>query len=223
MYRMSITSTLVFVSVVVSVVRAAPPSDKDKAVTIPLDQIWAYKMPGTRDIQELDKARPKGSGRGFVALISESSVLRAEDLKWEKLARPGFAVAGTGLSALAAAHDVFVANAKPHEIFSQDEEITIVFFSEPVSGDRVHVRNVERRGHNIEVQYRLEPYFEKHLSSGLALIPIGKLPVGEYHVELHQLPREKKYVERGFKPLNEEWSRKFLCKPFSFSVTEKAQ
>jgi hypothetical protein len=190
---------------------------------IPLDKIWAYKMPGTRGIQELDKARPKGSGRSLVALISESWVLRADDLKGKDLARPGFAVAGTGLSALQFAHTAFEKGTKPRELFSPNEEVTIVFFSELAGGNRVQIRQVDRRESRVVIRYCLEPNVGGYRALNLALIPLGKLPVGKYDVEMCQLPREKKYVELGFKPLGEEWSRQFLCTPFSFTVTEKSE
>jgi hypothetical protein len=59
----------------------------------------------------------------------------------------------------------------------------------------------------------------------LALIPLGKLPLGKYNVAMTQLPREQKPVEikAGFKPLDKEWSRNFLSKPFNFTVAEKRE
>ena len=68
---------------------------------IPLDQIWAYEMPGTREIEEL---------------IKEGDM-----------------------------------EAKPDEALSPDEEITIVFFSEPVGGNRGQIRHVERKGNKIKI------------------------------------------------------------------------
>lgn len=202
---------------------ADSPNVQPETQTIPLDQIWAYKMAGTRDIQELDKAQAEVSTMGLVALISEAWVLRADDLKGENLARPGFAVSGVGLSALRIAHSVFVDGKKPPDVFSPDEEISVVFFSEPVAGNRVQIREVNRQGDNVVIRYCLEPNVGGYRTLNFALIPLGKLRVGKYGVKMHQLPTEKKFVELGYEPLDKQWSRQFLCQPFLFRVTEKGE
>jgi hypothetical protein len=56
-----------------------------------------------------------------------------------------------------------------------------------------------------------------------ALIPIGKLDVGEYRVEMRQMPREQKFVALGYDETDEDWSKKALCKPFSFAVKAKRE
>jgi hypothetical protein len=75
----------------------------------------------------------------------------------------------------------------------------------------------------VEIQYSIEPEIEGYRFN-LALIPLGKLPVGEYQVEMRQLPLEltSNEVKMGFKSLDEEWSRNFLCKSFNFTIAEKA-
>jgi len=196
-----------------------PLKEQPETVKIPLDQIWAYKMPGTRKIE-------KFAGLADLKLLGsifESQVLRAERLKFKDVARPGFAVSGSGQVALRAAHAVFVKGKTPRAEFSPNDQIVIVFFSEPHGGNQVRIEQVERQGDHIEIQYRLEPYFERSLSETFALIPLGKMTVGKYRVEMRQLPREQKFIHWGYQPLDKKWSCEVLCRAFNFIVTEKRE
>ena len=96
-------------------------------------------------------------------------------------------------------------------------------FSEPFSGNHARIEQVEWEGNRIQIQYWLEPYFESTLSQTFALIPIGKMPVAEYRVEMRQLPRDHEFIEMGYERLDEDWSRKVLCKAFRFTVANKRE
>jgi hypothetical protein len=187
---------------------------------IPLDQIWAYKMPETRDIE---KAAKQDDMRRLSS-ITESWFHRAGRLKFKDIARPGFAVPGSGREPLLAALAVFEEHKKaiPNE-FLEGDEITIVFFSEP-TGRLVRIQHVVRERTNVEIQYSIEPEVYG-FRFNLALIPLGKLPVGEYQVAMCQLPRKltSNEVKMGLKTFDEEWSRDFLCKPFVFTITENGE
>jgi hypothetical protein len=198
-----------------------PPKVQTKSQAIPLDKVWAYEMPGTLDIQELGKGEKRKYGATLRDEISMAAVERLLEARKRPPTRSGFAVSGTGLAALREAHSVFVKNATPRERFSLDDEITLVFFSETAGGNRPHLRKIRQRDNLIELYYRLEPYTEGNLWGAIALIPVGKLAAGRYHVTLHQLPTEKKFVEWGFKPLDAAWAQRFICKPFQFSVDDK--
>jgi hypothetical protein len=215
----AVISGLAWMLMSVSTVATEPAKKAQKTVTIPLEKVWAYNMPGTRDIQDLARDGGKNDRR-LVASISESLVLRVEELRKIPPPRSCFAVTGTGLPALRAAHGVLADGVKPQNEFSPEEEITVVFFAEPAGGNRVHLRGIERRGEEIKIRHRLEPYTELHLSFNLALIPFGKLPPGKYNVAMRQLSAEQKFIDMGLDPLNKEWSRRFLCKPFSFTVVD---
>jgi hypothetical protein len=193
-------------------VRAQEKANADELI-IPLEEIWAYKMPGTREIEDVAKLadiRHLGS-------VVESSFRRAAQLKFKEVARSGFAVPGSGITAMRAALAVFD-EGKPQNVFTPDDEITIVFFSEPSGGNHVRIEIVERVANRIEIQYWLEPYFESSLTETFALIPIDKLGLGKYHVEMRQLPRDQKFIACGYDEIDEDWGQKVLCKPFSFAV-----
>jgi hypothetical protein len=101
-----------------------------------------------------------------------------------------------------------------------DEQLSLVFFSLASDGYRINLRQVSRHGDKIQVQYQLEPYAERVVSVSFALIPIGELPVGIYQVEMKQIPTKQEFVALGYKPLDNDWTRRFVCKPFSINVVE---
>jgi hypothetical protein len=218
MLRVSITFALIVAATLFG--QAIAESADDKSQTIPLDKIWAYEMPGTRDIRDLDVAQKEQQGLSLLNSIGVSSFRRAERMGFKEIARPGFVVSGSGRSALRAASAVFIDGVKPRERFSPDDEITIVFFSEPFSKYRVRIKQVKQTAKEVEFLYQLEPSIEGRNFTNFALIPLGKLPAGTYRVEMRQSPHELTPVEKmyRFKSLDEEWSRNFLCKPFCFTV-----
>lgn len=223
MSRFSIIGPLILISILFSQVSGEPPGDKSKS--IPLDKIWAYEMPGARDITTLEKSLNERADKGPLWLIYESMVLRAGKLKYKDLARPAFAVSGGDCSALRAAQSVLVDGTKPRKTFSKDEELTIVFFSEPVSKYRVRVGQVARTDNEVRIDYQLEAGVYGQDYHNFALIPVGKMSIGKYQVNMRQLPHEQTPIEikKGFKPLDKEWSNNYLSAPFRFSVAEKRE
>jgi hypothetical protein len=225
-----IACALVFVAQPNNVTGVQPPPEE----IIPLKDIWAHRMPGTRDIRELE---PELDPKRWETLPYEKRLELRQNALWEPIetsliessirpradqsARTGFAVAGTGIEALRKAHAVLVQGEKPRTSLSTNEDLLLIFFSFPSDGYRVHLHQVNRRDDEIELQYQLEPYAERVLSISFALIPIGILPVGEYNVEMTQIPTKQEFVALGYKRIDENWTRQFLCKRFSFRVVEE--
>ena len=193
---------LVFGIVLLSVSASAePPKD---TVTIPLDQIWAFDMPGTRDIRELEPERGP-----MVSSIGRS--LSHAPAKGETV-KPAFAVRGDGLQALRGAHAVLVEDAKPDSMFPVGSKLSVVFFSYQL-GSFVHINNVERRGDVVEVQYRFVPHRTREMTVHFALIPLGELPHGKFTVQIIQSDSES-----GSKGLaSRDWTHR-VCGSSSFSV-----
>ncbi|MCI0334546.1 MAG: hypothetical protein L0228_15115 [Planctomycetes bacterium] len=219
MNRKSIVRALIVALLLTANASAQTPSDESEAVTIPLEEIWAYGMPGTRKIEDIARLSDMRS----LGPIFESWFNRSEKMKFKDVARAGFAVSGSDVSALRAALAVFSEKEKPQKRFSSEDKVTIVFFSEPCGGNHVRIEQVERVDNHIEIQYWLEPYFERTLSQTFALIPLGKLPPARYDVEMRQLPRDHKYIRLGLNPTDEDWSAKVLCKPFKFVMADKRE
>jgi hypothetical protein len=199
---------------------ADSPSD---IVTIPLKDIWALDMPGTKDVKELepekfgeqtqnlplDKKRQLLDESNLLA-IRQSLGLQLDGSKDPPSSRPGFAVSGSGITALQNAVPIFTKKVVPQKSFTGNSEITLVFISNQM-GSFVHLGSVERKGNIIEVRYHFVTHLTQMMSEHFALIPLGKLPVGDYHVEIIQTPTNYK-----------EWEEKNVSKPFSFSVVKVA-
>lgn len=214
-----------------------------KGIEIPLDTIWAYKMPGTKDIRELEPellpenlySRPAEEQRKLLkkrlwipialALSADSS---AHWPREGQTARPGFAVEGTGRDALQRMHNVLVDGKKPRESFPAGSEISLAFFSYQC-GAYFHLQHVERRGREIEIQYRNVSPLDKIMSAHLAIIPVGKLPVGKYQVEVVQLPSVQEPDKKGDEPTKlspryeskaKAFGERFVSGSFSFAMKE---
>lgn len=221
MYRSSFAFGFVATVLLVGIAQAEPPKKDFETVTVPLDKIWAYNMPGTRDIQDLCKKDEPAKGQSLFARLTEASVLRMDKLKGKPTPRPGFAVVGSDLEALRGAHAVLAEAKESRSDFPSDSEITLVFFSEPISA-HVHVRKVDRHGSDIEISYALDPYVERRVSTAFAMIPVGKLPDGTFKVSMRPLGRTK-LLEYEDKDRDERWGRDYVCKSFSFVVGSKGR
>lgn len=180
---------------------------KAETVVIPLDQIWAQDIPGTRDFREL-LVEP---------LLEKERLVCSVASKSGKSLKAGFAVRGKGLEALRQVRPVLVEKEKPQQTFLEDTEISVFFFSHQATS-YVHLHRVERIGNVINIRYRFVPHDSENMSGHSALIPLGKLPSGKYRVNVIQSPMEQKYVDWGFRPISEEIARRIVCHSFSFVV-----
>jgi len=214
-------------------------SDSAEPRKIPLDEIWGYNLPGTRDLAgiplpETEQTQNLGQSYGVdrrqreqnVEQIRRSLTIKAPS----EQAFSGFVMARQpdfwtlhGVSTRVAntmLHQKADMPAIDDQCFEANQELTLVFFSHPASY-YVRLKNVERRGSDIVIHYQFEPHARVETTVHFALIPLGKLPVGTYYVRCQQLPIESKYLNAGFKPVHPEAST-IICRPFSFRVTRPA-
>jgi hypothetical protein len=224
-----------FAIVLASYAGCAPSQGADdptaKPIVIPLKDIWAWEMPGTRDVFELE---PPVSGPEAKSLPLEEIQRRNRDSLVQKIPRllrpspfirpteiagPGFAVQGTGKKALEQAYDVFAKKEKPRESFVAGDDITAIFFSYSL-GSYVHIQEIERRGNLVEIRYRFTPHFTKETTSHFALIPLGQIPAGEYQVKIVKLPVAEEFA-KYVRPSDRDWAKEIVCKSFSFSVEQQ--
>ncbi len=190
----------------------------EETVVIPLDQIWALDMPGTRNIRKLqaEKLPPPGDGQ-LVAQIRRSL---SKDRPKGEAAKAGFAVLGTGLEALRDAHAVLVEGKEPRKSFPVGSDLTLVFFSQRLSSYYVHVHEVTCQENAISIRYRFVPHETKELTTHFALIPIKGLAEGGYRVRVIQSPMERMFIEAGFKQIDDTYERSIISRPFSFGLRE---
>jgi len=176
------------------------------AEEIPLKEIWALDMPGTKSIEELEPkiyTTVKGvNGARSHDLLEKSWTTQFSktlgSLKRGDQPGKGFAVSGTGLDAL---KNALAAREKPPESLPEGE-VTLVFFSH--SGGHVLIDRVTRAGNQFDIHYRVKVTNTMDLVKKLALIPIGELAKGEYDVRI-SCDKEGP-ASRG------------VCKSFSFTV-----
>jgi hypothetical protein len=143
------------------------------AEDIPLNEIWAIRVPDTKDVRKLDDDQEK-------PLVEE--ITRAI-----KKTGPGFVVVGTNETALRNVHAIFVGKEKPRDSFEAGSELCLVFYSAPGSRS-IWINTVARNGNVITVKHESIVQEASFVSPQLALIPLGKLAPGEYEVKIKQLP-----------------------------------
>ncbi|OHB74841.1 MAG: hypothetical protein A2W31_06410 [Planctomycetes bacterium RBG_16_64_10] len=190
-------------------------ADESKTVAIPLDQIWAWRMPGTRDIGQLEPNKPAKVACG--PLVGEIRKALSATPANGKEAKPGFAVLGTGLKALRGAHAVLVKNKNPQDTFPANSEISVVFFSYQF-GPYVHLEHVKRRDNVVDIAYEFVPHRTEEVTEHLALIPVGNLSSGKYYVKVDRASMEQKNAVQGFRPTTDTDARRIICHSFDFTV-----
>jgi hypothetical protein len=227
MNHLSFAGGIGLVMLLVANASAQAPSEPAKAVTIPLKDVWALrgpwsvKAPETRDIRKLDEELTKQTGSSALNSIIEKLLEAPSRPQNRNSAGPGFAVIGRDVDALLAAKGVVVDGVKPRDSFSVGNDISLVFYSHPRSG--VDVQEVARRGNDISIRYRFVGYVERYVSLQFALIPLGPLPAGKYHVSIIQTQPVQKFRDE-YKPVKScidlGLGLRIVSGDFSFNVEE---
>lgn len=190
-------------------------------VEIPLNEIWALDMPGTRNLRELDPARehePQSVQEFIQSSLVERTAQRLGAGNWPKDGEGpgrGFVVVGTDREALRQANAVLSKEIERADFLPGGENLTLVFYS--YSGGRyVHLDSAERQGQTITVKYHFVAHRTLDMSTHLALIPLGKLPDGKMRVRMVEVEGNK----LDGAPRN---ARHVVCDSFSFAVREEKQ
>jgi hypothetical protein len=204
MKRLLFITGLVGVVVLFVVAMAEGQNAQPKVQVIPLKEIWANRMPGTRNIRELDPVNP---------LVLE--IEKAIGFPPQDEAQRGFAVEGAALEALRAAYAVFVDKKKPGDTFPAGSEVAAVFFAHDTQ-PYVHIQKVERQGSRINIYYRFVFHETEETTRYIALVPLGKLPNGRYRVNVI---RSSMDVGSRLQQVSDEVATRIVCQSFSFTVT----
>jgi hypothetical protein len=129
----------------------------DETVTIPLSEIWALDIPGTKDILKLEN-REKFRGMKVADLIKNSLVENTKSVlssrHWPargQSAGGGFVVVGTGLEALKEANAVLVKKKERPDTLPAGKELTLVFYSY-MSGRYVRLDRVVKSNRDIKIE-----------------------------------------------------------------------
>lgn len=195
--------------------RAIAVAANEQTKTIPLEKIWGYELPGTRNIRELDSAArdPKTFTKSTTYKLAKLLSINVPDEGQQ--ADPAFVVAATGKDALKKAYAVLTDKKKEREPLPRDSELTLVFYSY-VTGWHAKINSVEQSPGLITVKYQFvapqEPSFG---AVRYALIPIGKLSKGTTRVSIEQIPPVD-YRGRAVPAMKD--AERFVCNSFSFDV-----
>lgn len=174
---------------------------------IPLDRIWAYNMPGTRNIRDLDtkldhkrlEADLKDKSPNERDRLLKSEMIRHSDVlkilqqlkRTPKPAGPAFLVEGTGKTALQNALKKFSERRRPGgeapTALPANNELSLVWFSQEC-GHYIRLVEVERSSETITVKYRFVVHHKVMMVPNLAIIPVGTFPKGTYQVKVEQAP-----------------------------------
>jgi hypothetical protein len=187
---------------------------------IPLSHVWAYAMPGTRDISQLETDKPPNYSYG--PLVKEIRSALSAGPKEGGRPRPCFTVAGSGLEALREAHAVLTKDQKPRQTFPAGSAISIVFFSQR-AGSYVHLHEITNQGNVIILRYRFVPHETRQMSEHFALIPITGMSEGKVRVEIIQSPMEKSFLDSGFRPIAPADAGSIVCRSCSFNFVSEAK
>lgn len=197
----------------------AEPLNEQIPQEIPLDKIWGYNLPGTRDIRELEPKRDvRNMPRKEYVWGSFVNRISSRLTKWPKKgekARPAFVVKGTGKDALKNADEVFLNAKAPMQSMPADTELSLVFFVH-VTGWEVRIASVEKAAGQIRLKYQCVTSPQQ--TSGytrFALIPLGKLRPGKVEVTIEQLPTADDQGKPA-RPVQEP--DRMVCNSFSFTV-----
>jgi hypothetical protein len=205
----------------------------EEAAEIPLSDIWAYEMPGTKDVRKLEpevygdeakslppQLRDELHRNSIIQNILNSLYIQPNpELGLKALRKPkqGFVVEGREKRALREASAVLGGDKQAKKSFLLDSDHTLVFYSLD-SGVFVHVVSAEIHGNQIEIHFRFVPHLTDISSSHFALIPLPKLSIGRYRVAMIEDSVEQKYWSWGIDKLNPKLQSKYICKDFEFKV-----
>src|SRR6266576_3264860 len=99
---------------------AAAKADESKPVTIPLKDIWAHRMPGTKDVAELEPDAAGNIPKSDRDRPLTLEIRRALDAHHGE-PQEAFAVLGSGRNALEEAHAVLTGQKQPLNSFPPEQ------------------------------------------------------------------------------------------------------
>ena len=187
----------------------AHPSDR----VIPLSDIWALDMPGTKPMNRTLRGEPLAYEAPEGALLSEIVAALNYDPRRRPVVGECFAVEGQGLEALRAAHKVLVEGGSKQIKFRQGQQISLVFYSLSFNS-YVHLAHVEQRPDTIQLTYLLVPHKTKEMTAHLALIPVFIPASVLVRVEV------KPSMTDGLAAVDwGKWPKEIVCSSFAFNLT----
>ncbi|HEX4412469.1 MAG TPA: hypothetical protein VH107_02500, partial [Lacipirellulaceae bacterium] len=219
MKKLFLVCTIAFV--VCALPAAAEEKPKSDVQEIPLKDVWAYRMPGTRNMKNLE---PNAYGQNVCQLAMDEQdkrekeslnfqiirCLSSENVNRPKPARPGFVVLGTDADALREAHGVLVDDHKAEHSFPAGSKLSLVFFAKAFNYG-VGLDQLQRQGNKITIKYFFAPNITDPAPQ-FALIPLSDLPLGEIEVEKVRVPCPPKFNDPAYPAVEPKWDELVVCR-----------
>lgn len=197
----------------------------EKAVEIPLNEVWAnmssrYMLAA----KQLAKLEPEYFGRrenrrGPFTDSMTNQIQKALSAEFppKSIMKPGLVVMGKGREALEYTYAVLVKGQPTQDKFPKGSEISAVFFTRVIG--YMHLMQIQRVGNTITISYCLEPTASNAIvSAKIAIIPLGKLPPGEYRVNIRGFSKEPDDRNSDCESIPDDRMKKLICQPFEFSI-----
>ncbi len=202
-------------------------ADDNEAIEIPLSEIWAYDMPGTQDVRQLeDQEKFKGM---LVTERIKNSVVSNTHWRLNLNFRPsegnhadrGFVVTGVGLDALKEANAILSGKKNREDFFAAGEELTLVFFAYSCSRF-VRLDEVMRTHDEIVVKYHFHSHGLRKSSQHFALIPLGSSLRGNINVKMKRMADTTSInkIDPQAAPYDQGEARRIVCEPFAFGIID---
>jgi hypothetical protein len=194
----------------------------ETAKEIPLKEIWAYDMPGTKDVRELegklDVHDPKFKQTWDSSAVRQIvSTLSSGAPSGKDKPRPAFVVVGTGKEALEKARATLKdrSNIDWQQQLPENTELSLVFFHF-VTGWHPQLTSVEHSRDSVVVKYKfVDPEEPSFGAARFALIPLGKFSAGTMNVKFQE---EQPVDYRGLRTNKNTNAERLVCDSFSFEV-----
>ena len=101
------------------------------------------------------------------------------------------------------------------------DDLNIIFYSYAMQ-PKIRLMSVERKDNSFLLQYgfalSLEELSDRLVRPNVAIIPVGKLPIGTYDVAVEWNPQNKESFVRRNKFTNFDWISRLICRGLTFHV-----
>jgi len=150
--------------------------------TIPLNTIWAWDMPGTKDVRELEADCEK-----FKKMVVPERIQKSLAMNTYSHLNPYFKIKGgiddnagsafvvdaVGLAALKQANAIFARKQEPKDNFKAGSALTLVFYAYS-SSQFAHINEVLNNENEIVVKYHFHVHGMRISTKHYALVPLGE-------------------------------------------------
>lgn len=215
MSRVSTAMSLFLISVLCGQLHGEPSGVGAKL--IPLDKIWGFDIPGTKDIRDLEpKSDPTLSAEEYFRRSNVFKIHKNLNQRTKDGERAGqaFVVRGVGKTALENAETAFEKGRRDSTVLPPDVDVSLVFYSQ-MCGRYVRIKSVETTGNVVRLKYQFVGHATTEATTHFALIPLGKLTAGKYQVEIE----ESQAIDDRERPEKSVPDPKlFICDSCSFTI-----